>query len=269
MKLKPKSINQLEDGCITFIKSSEYVTKFLQIYHERNIKGITIVTTEKIKELLDVNEEFIIAEDPRLIFAKIVNNRLNKEKPFIHPTAVIGENVQLGKDVTLHANVVIYGNTTIGNNVTIHANSVVGKPGFGYAKDEEDGTWVQFPQIGGVIIEDNVNIGSCVVVDKGALEDTVIGEGTKIDNLVHIAHGVKIGKNCLIIACAEISGSVKIGDNVWVAPNVSIRENLKIGSNSLIGISSVIIRDVPADSVIVGNPGKPISKAKLKSGKEV
>ncbi|MHA1200699.1 MAG: DapH/DapD/GlmU-related protein [Candidatus Heimdallarchaeaceae archaeon] len=269
MKLKPKSINQLEDGCITFIKSSEYVKKFLQIYNERSISGITIVTTEDIKELLNVDEEFIIADDPRLTFAKIVNNRTDKEESFIHPTAVIGENVQLGKDVTVHANVVIYGNTTIGNNVIIHANSVVGKPGFGFVKDEEDGTWVQFPQIGGVIIEDDVSIGSGVIIDKGALDDTIVGQGTKIDNLVHIAHGVKIGKNCLIIACAEISGSVKIGDNVWISPNVSIRENLSIGSNSLIGIGSVVIRNVPADSVIVGNPGKPMSKAKLKSGKEM
>ncbi len=269
MKINPKSINQLEDGCITFIKSSEYVPKFLQIYHERNIKGITIVTTEKIKELLNVDEEFIISDNPRLTFAKIVNNRLGDEEASIHPSAIIGNDVQLGNNVSICENVVIDGKTFIGNNVIIRANTVIGKPGFGFVKDEEDETWVQFPQIGGVKIEDNVHIGANVVIDRGALEDTVIGEGTKIDNLVHIAHGVKIGRNCLIIACAEISGSVKLGDNVWVSPNVSIRENIEVGSNSLIGIGSVVIRNIPPDSVIVGNPGKPISKAKLKNDKEL
>jgi len=268
MKLNPKSFDQLENGCITFLKSADYVQKFLQIYHERNIKGITIVTTQEIKELLNVEEEFIISVNPRLTFAKIINNQSDKKEAFIHPTASIGENVKLGKDVTVYENVVICGNTIIGNNVKIYANTVIGKPGFGYVKDETDGIWVEFPQIGGVKIEDNVTIGSNVVIDRAALDETIIGEGTKIDNFVHIAHGVKIGRNCLIIACVEISGSVTLGDNVWVSPNVSIRENLKIGNNSLIGIGSVVIRDVPADSVIVGNPGKPISKTKLKSGKE-
>ena len=194
MKIKPKSFDQLEDGCITFLKSAEYVKKFLQIYHERNIKGITIVTTEEIKELLNVDEEFIISDDPRLTFAKIVNNQIDKKEAFIHPTASIGDDVVLGKNVTIRENVVIYGNTTIGDNVIIHANTVIGKPGFGYVKDESDGTWVEFPPIGGVRIEDNVSIGSNVVIDRAALDDTIIGEGTKIDNFVHIAHGVKIGR---------------------------------------------------------------------------
>lgn len=264
-KVNPKSIENLENGCITFLKSPKYVEKFLKVYHEQNIRGITIVTTEEIKQLLNIDEEFIITEEPRLTFAKIINRSSDVKESFIHPSVIIGDNVQIGKNATLHANVVIYGNTKIGDNVTIHANTVIGKPGFGYVEDEEEGIWVQFPQLGGVRIENDVDIGSCVVVDKGALDDTIIGEGTKIDNLVHIAHGVKIGKHCLIIACAEISGSVVLGDNVWVAPNVSIRENLKIGNNSLIGIGSVVIRDVPDDSIIIGNPGKPMDKSKLKS----
>jgi len=268
MNIKPRSYNNLEDGCIVFLKSEDYVQKFLQNYHERNIKGITVVTTSNIKELLNIQEEFVITDNPRLTFAKMVKNRMKKKAEFIHPTAIVNENVVLGKNVTLHENVVIYSNTKIGDNVVIHANTVVGKPGFGYVKDEEKGTWVDFPQIGGVSIGKNVSIGSNVVIDRGALDDTVIGEGTKIDNLVHVAHGVKIGKNCLIIACAEISGSVKIGDNVWVAPNSSVRENLQIGNNSLVGIGSVVIRDIPDDSVIVGNPGKPISRTKLRVEKE-
>lgn len=269
MKIKPKPYDQLENGCIIFLKSPDYVPKFLQVYHERNIKGITIVTTEEIKEILNVDEEFIISDNPRLTFAKFINNRLDQEEAFIHPSSIIQDNVHLGKNVTIHENVVIYDNTTIGNNVTIHANTVIGKTGFGYEKDEETDSWVQFPHIGGVVIEDEVSIGSGVVIDRGALDNTIVGKGSKIDNLVHIAHGVKIGKNCLIIACAEISGSVRIGDNVWIAPNVSVRENLTIGSNSLVGIGTVVIRDIPDDSVIVGNPGKPISRAKLKSGKDV
>ncbi len=260
MKINPKPMDQLEDGCITFLKSPKYVEKFLQTYKERAVKNITIVTTEKIKKLLNIAEEFIISDDPRLAFAKIVNKNLPEKESSIHSTVSIGENVVLGKNVTLHQNVVIYGDTKIGNNVTIHANTVIGKPGFGYVKDEKENKWVTFPQISGVVIEDNVDIGSCVVVDRGALNDTIIGEGTKIDNLVHIAHGVKIGRNCLIIACAEVSGSVTLGDNVWVAPNASIRENITIGSDALIGLGTVVIRDVPDNSVIIGNPGKPLKR---------
>ena len=259
MKIKPRSINKLEDGCITFINSEKYADEFLKNYKEKKVSNITIVTTKEIKEKLNIDEEFIICDYPRLTFAETVNEQLPKEEAFIHPTAFIGKNVTIGENVTIHPYVVIYKDTEIGNNVTIHANTVIGKPGYGYVRNAV-GKWINFPQISKVIIEDDVEIGSFVAIDRGALEDTIIGEGTKIDNLVHVAHGVKTGKSCMLIACCEVSGSVTLGDNVWVAPNACIRENLTIGDHSLIGLGAVVVKNVPKETIIVGNPGKPLEK---------
>ncbi len=267
MKIKPRSINKLENGCITFINSVKYVDSFLKNYEENKISDITIVTTKEIREKIDIDEEFIICEYPRLTFAEMVNERLDKKEAFIHSTAVIGDNVTIGENVTIHPYVVIYGDTEIGNNVIIHSNSVIGKPGYGYVRNSK-GKWINFPQISKVIIEDDVEIGSFVAIDRGALEDTIIGEGTKIDNLVHVAHGVKTGKNCMLIACCEVSGSVTLGDNVWVAPNACIRENLTVGDHSLIGLGAVVVKNVPKESIIVGNPGKPLEKVDKELMKE-
>lgn len=267
MEIKPRSINKLENGCITFINSEKYIEAFLKNYKEKNISDITIVTTKDIRDKIDIKEEFIICDYPRLAFAEKVNEQLEKEEAFIHPTAFIGENVKIGENVTIHPYVVIYRDTEIGNNVIIHSNSVIGKPGYGYVRNSE-GKWIRFPQISKVIIEDDVEIGSFVAIDRGALEDTIIGEGTKIDNLVHVAHGVKTGKNCMLIACCEISGSVTLGDNVWVAPNACVRENLTVGDHSLLGIGTVVVKDVPKESIIVGNPGKPLEKVDKEMLKE-
>ena len=151
MKIKPRSINKLEDGCITFINSEKYADDFLRNYKEKKISNITIVTTKEIREKLDIDEEFIICEYPRLTFAEKVNEQLPKEEASIHPTAFIGKNVTIGENVTIHPYVVIYKDTEIGNNVTIHSNTVIGKPGYGYVRNSE-GKWINFPQISKVII---------------------------------------------------------------------------------------------------------------------
>jgi UDP-3-O-[3-hydroxymyristoyl] glucosamine N-acyltransferase len=137
---------------------------------------------------------------------------------------------------------------------------VIGKPGFGFEKDE-NGSWIMFPHIGKVIIEDDVVIGSNNVLDKGALEDTVVGRGTKTDNLVHVGHGVKIGKNCILTACVQTSRSV-IGDNTWIGPNSSMIQNLKIGDACVVGVGSVIVKDVPDNTTVAGNPAMPIDEFK-------
>jgi UDP-3-O-[3-hydroxymyristoyl] glucosamine N-acyltransferase len=154
---------------------------------------------------------------------------------------------------------VIKSNTIIGNNVTIGCNCTIGGAGFGYEKNEVN-EYKFMPHLGGVKISDNVNVGDNCSIDKGVLENTFIGEGVKIDNLVHIAHGVQIGSNSLIIANTMIGGSASIGKNVWVAPSASLINKIKIGDAAIIGMGAVVIKDVDNSTTVAGNPAKPLIK---------
>lgn len=153
------------------------------------------------------------------------------------------------KKKPVQANVIVGSNFKHGSNVTI------GGDGFGYEKNEQ-GEYEFMQHFGDVYIGDNVTIGSNTCIDRGAVEHTQIGNGTKIDNLVHIAHGVKIGDNCLIVAGTVICGSTEIGGNTYIGANVTIREHLKIGQNVYIGMGSVVTKDIPANEMWYGNPAK-------------
>ncbi len=134
-------------------------------------------------------------------------------------------------------------------------NCVIGGTGFGYEADEAGFLW-PIPHHGFVVLENGVELHNNVCIDRGVIGATIIGEGTKIDNLVHIAHGVKIGKNCLIVAGAVIGGSCEIGDYTFIGMNASIKNKIKIGKNCIIGAGSVVLNDVEDNSVMVGNPAK-------------
>lgn len=218
-----------------------------------------------------LNKCLILTKNPRLTFSNIVNNLFVKEiKPNIHKRAVIGDHaiignncfigpntyvgdVTIGKNTRIYGNCYIYDNTTIGENVIIHANSVIGSDGFGYNKNN-DGSYTKFPHLGGVIINDNVEIGSNTSIDRGSLGDTIIGKGTKIDNLVQIAHNVRIGNNCIVTAGVVISGSVTLGNNVWLSPSVVILNNVHIGDNSFVGSNSLVIKNILKETRVFGNP---------------
>lgn len=141
------------------------------------------------------------------------------------------------------------------DSLLIGENVVIGTKGFGYERDE-NGVPQQFPHIGRVIIGDNVEIGDNTIINRGTIGDTVIGDNVKIDGQVFIAHNCKIGDNTMIAACAQLSGHVEVGKNCWIAPNVSIIQKVKIGDNCCIGIGSVVLHDVPANTVVCGNPAK-------------
>jgi UDP-3-O-[3-hydroxymyristoyl] glucosamine N-acyltransferase len=163
----------------------------------------------------------------------------------------------MGQNVKIGHNSVILDNTIIGSNVTIGCNNTIGGIGFGYEKNEF-GEYELIKHIGNVVINDGVEIGNNTCIDRGVIGSTIIGENCKIDNLVHIAHGVNIGKNSLIIANSMIAGSVTIGENVWVAPSTSIINGVKIGDNSMTGIGTVVIRDIGNNELHIGIPSKKI-----------
>lgn len=241
---------------ISFVQGSDFNAqeRFHRFYG--NCLIIDYDLFEKIK-----NEHYgfsvLLSKNPRLSFMKVIKEFFyDRGKKTIHPSAQIGENVEIGAGTTIHANVVIYDGVKIGRNCKLKAGSVIGGHGFGYEQNEYD-EWINFPHIGGLVIGDNVHIGSNTSIDRGTLDNTVIGNGVKIDNNVHIAHNVRIDENTLIIANSMIAGSVKIGRNCWIAPMVSIRDNLLIGDNVLIGMGAVVVKNVKSDTRVKGFPAKP------------
>lgn len=170
---------------------------------------------------------------------------------------VIEKDVQIGKNVRIGHNTVILAGTVIADHVSIGSNCTIGGVGFGYEKDE-NGQYELIPHIGNVEIHEYAEIGNNVCIDRGVLGATRIGRNVKIDNLVHIAHGVEIGENSLVIANAMIAGSARIGKNVWVAPSSNIMQNIHIGDDALIGTASNVLKTVEPGAVMAGNPAKRI-----------
>lgn len=172
----------------------------------------------------------------------------------------LGPDCQLGEDVCLFPNVVLYQKTHVGNRVTIHAGSVIGSDGFGYVLDQ--GRHRKILHLGNVIIRDDVEIGSNVSIDRGAIASTVIGEGTKIDNLVHVAHNVQMGKHCLVMGQVGFAGSTRLGDYVVIASQSGIADHLKLGNQAVVGAKSGVMRDVPDGGRVLGIPAAPDKQAK-------
>ena len=251
---------------------------------------ITSNNNEIINSLNELNISNIIVENPRIAFAEVLNCLYKKIifKPGIDDSAVIdktakvgqncyigsnvyiGENtsigdnnhifpgtsilgnVQIGNHNIIHPNCVIYENTTIENNCVINSNTVIGSEGFGFIP--KDGKWIKMPQKGGVNIKSFVEIGTNCCVDRPAVGLTFIDEGTKIDNLVQIGHGVKIGKNCAIAAQVGIAGGAIIGDGVILAGQVGVNNRVKVGNNVIASSKCGIHCDINDGEVISGFP---------------
>lgn len=175
---------------------------------------------------------------------------------------IVGEDVEIGGSCTLYPRVTIYPGTRLGDRVVLHAGVVIGSDGFGYVFAE--GRHHKFPQLGRVVIENDVEIGANTTIDRGSLGTTVIGEGTKIDNLVQIAHNVRIGKHTVIAAQTGISGSAEIGDYVVIAGQVGIGERARIEDRVVVGGQAGILpgKVVRAGSVVWGTPARPLAEFK-------
>jgi len=173
----------------------------------------------------------------------------------LYPGVVLYEGVELGDDVTLHAHVIIREGCRLGNRVIVHGGTVIGSDGFGYAPDGNG--YYKIPQIGTVIIEDDVEIGVNSAIDRAALGATLIRRGTKIDNLVQIAHNCVIGENCMIVSQVGISGSTRIGNRVTLAGQVGVAGHLQIGDNVMVGAKSGVPGTLPGNAIYSGIPVIP------------
>lgn len=178
----------------------------------------------------------------------------------LHPRVTVGPQCEIGDDTVLFPGVAVYHRCQLGNRVRVHANSVIGSDGFGYVFDQ--GQHRKVPQVGTVLIQDDVEVGAGVTIDRGTLGPTLIGRGTKIDNLVQIGHNVQIGEHCIVVAQVGIAGSTKIGNFVQIGGQVGIAGHLKIGDRAMIAAQSGVMHDIPAEEKWFGSPAQPDRKAK-------
>lgn len=243
----------------------------------KNITRGTVICSQLINDYKHPNCNYIIVQNPRDAFRRILDHFFGeKHIPCISKTAIIqsdisssknlsvGEyvlierNCVIGDDVIIGSGTIIKSGTHIGNHVKIGSNCTIGGIGFGYEKNEA-GYWQHIPHLGKVVIKDNVSIHDNVVINKGVLNDTIIGEHSKIDSMVMIAHGVTIGKNTIICGQVSIAGSVCIGDHCWIAPNATILNKIRIGNDVFVGIGAVVVNHVSDGKKIFGNPAKSVS----------
>ena len=178
----------------------------------------------------------------------------------LHGLNHIGAGCKLGEEVHLFPNVVLYARCELGNRVRIHSGSVIGADGFGYVS--ESGIHRKVPQIGNVILRDDVEIGANVTIDRGALGPTIVGRGSKIDNLVQLGHNVTLGEHCLIVSQTGIAGSTKLGDNVTLGGQVGLAGHLKIGNGVSIGAQSGVMHNIPDGETWIWTPAQPDRQAK-------
>ena len=268
------SLDSANASSISFLSDSSYIPRL----KETKSKVILI----KKEDLKYWGKDYILVKNPYLAFSKIAtlfnelgenvkysihesvvfgNNSKPEENNSIRAHSTIGDNCLLGKDIQIGSNVTVGDNVVIGSNTVIHSNvtiesnvkigancvffsgSRIGTDGFGYAPDD-DGSWAKIPQTGGVIIEDNVHIGANTTIDCGAIDNTIIKTGVKIDNLVHIAHNCVIGENTIIAAMAGFAGSSKIGKACMIGGGARIGPNISIADRTVISPTTPIARSI-------------------------
>jgi UDP-3-O-[3-hydroxymyristoyl] glucosamine N-acyltransferase len=272
-------------GHITFVENDKYLSQLhacaasaAVVPESLSANGLTLIQVADplaafvtiVRHLHGAPEPPPQGIDPR---ASILPTAQIGAQPSIHPFAsvgegtsvgarcriysgvVVGRNCRLGDDVTIFPNVVLYDGTVLGHRVIIHANSVIGADGFGYRF--QNGRHVKVPQLGHVEIGDDVEIGACTTVDRGTFQATRIGEGTKIDNLVQIAHNCRIGRHNLLVSQMGIAGSSSTGDYVVIAGQVGIRDHVHIGKGAVIGAKAGVTKDVAEGERMLGAPATP------------
>ncbi len=233
---------KVEDAYMSF-------TKLLQFYDQaRKASKVGIEQPSVISANVTYGENLFLGS-----FSYIGTNVTIGDNVKIYPNCFIGDNVRIGNNVTIYAGAKIYSETVIGNDCEIHSGVILGADGFGFAPDK-DGTYKKVPQIGNVIIEDRVDIGSCTTIDRATMGSTIIRKGVKLDNQIQIAHNVEIGENTVIAAQTGIAGSTKIGKNCMIGGQVGIAGHLTIGNNVRIQAQSGIGKNIKDDETIQGSP---------------
>ena len=246
-----KSFQPEQEISTTLIKVEDAYksfSKLLEYYNQVKLMKSGIEQPSVISEEVVYGEGLYLGS-----FCYIGKNVTIGKNAKIYPNSFIGDNVVIGDDCVFFAGVRIYSETIIGNNCTVHSGTIIGSDGFGFAP-QEDGTYQKVPQIGNVIIEDNVEIGSCTTIDRATLGSTIIRKGVKLDNQIQIAHNVEIGENTVIASQTGVAGSTKIGKNCMIGGQVGIVGHLTIGDYVKIQAQSGIGKSLKDGEVVQGSP---------------
>ncbi len=210
-------------------------------------------TKKGIEAMSFIAESATIGDDAYVgAFAYVGENVEIGHNSKIYPQAYIGDNVKIGSGVTIYSGAKIYHNCQIGNNSIIHSGCVIGSDGFGYS--EKEGVYSKIPQMGNVVVEEDVEIGANTTIDRAVMGSTIIRKGVKLDNLIMVAHNSEIGKNTVMAAQVGIAGSTKIGENCVLGGQVGIGGHITIGDRTQVAAQSGIISNTPADSQLMGSP---------------
>lgn len=268
-------IDQADDDSLCFCQAKG--KRALEMI--RSSRATVIVCSDRLdlSEADYQDKTLVQVSNPRLTYGRLLARYfLSRPEPGIHPTVIIDQKARIGREVYIGPNsyigdceigdgaiidghVYIHAGTRIGKGVIIHPGVVIGTEAVAFERNEK-GELEWFPQVGGVVIEDDVEIGANTHIARGALprSNTVIGKGTKLDVLVEVGHGVRIGKHCLVVGLTVMFGQVKIGDYTHLSSLVCIREGVTIGSRVLVSMGSVVTKDMPDNVVVTGSPAKPI-----------
>lgn len=245
-----------ESNAVCYVKSDKHLASL-------SSKSGAVIASSDLAEKIKQNFNCIIVKDPYLSFAVAtsvfnegyIQENLNTES-IIHASVKIGQNsvinsnCKIGENVTIHDNVSVYPNTTIGANCIIHSGVVIGSDGFGFAPSKDG--WQKIYHLGGVVIGDNVEIGANSAIDKGVLGDTVLEDGVKLDNHVHVAHNVRLGKNTAVAAQTAFAGSVNVGSNCQIAGHVGVTGHLSIADNVTVLANTLVTKSITKPGVYSG-----------------
>jgi UDP-3-O-[3-hydroxymyristoyl] glucosamine N-acyltransferase len=223
-------------------------SKLLEFYHQAKSNKVGIEQPSVLSENVKYGANFYLGS-----FAYIGSNVIMGDNVKIYPNCFIGDNVVIGDNVTIFAGVKVFSETEIGNNVSVHSGAVLGGDGFGFAPNP-DGTFSKIPQIGNLIIEDNVNIGAGTTIDRATMGSTIIRKGVKLDNQIQVGHNVEIGENTVIAAQTGIAGSTKIGKNCMIGGQVGFAGHITVGNNVRIQGKTGVTKSVKDGEVLQGNP---------------
>lgn len=228
--------------------------------HNPDLETIMIHVAEPRRVFGDIVEKFCPENEMSGIAPSVIIHPSVKigKNVFIGPNCVIGEGCEIGDNTRIDANVTIYDHVKIGKRCHISSGAVIGADGHGYFLDENK-RYKKIRHMGGVTIGDDVDIGANSCVDRGVLDDTTIGNNTKIDNLVQIAHGVVVGENCMVTGHVGIAGSCVIGDNCWISPKAEINKGVSIASDVMVGLCATVYRSVRKNNVTLwGDPAQVV-----------
>ena len=240
--------NKIETTLIKVDDAYKAFSKLLEFYNEVKLNKVGIEPHSFINETAKYGDNLYLGS-----FAYLSNNVVLGNNVKIYPNVYVGENVKIGSNTTIFAGAKIYSETIIGENCSIHSGAVVGADGFGFVPNK-DGSFSKIPQIGNVIIEDNVDIGAATTIDRATLGSTIIRKGVKLDNQIQVAHNVEIDENTVIAAQTGIAGSTKIGKNCMIGGQVGIAGHITIGDNVRIQAQSGVGRIIKDNEVIQGSP---------------